>query len=297
MKRQRFAATAACMLVCAVPATGRADYAPIELPDLVRQSDLIVVGTITAIARAEPSRTATDKATITVEDVLLGKASKTVTLGFPGERIWIGPDGRKSHFEASSWIRYKMGQNGIWLLKWDKEAGHYRAAHPARLQPREQLDEVKAAVAQAEKDKKPPPPILEEMAMIEFWIKEEGLNRYGDPKDAVYTGGTPLFDEATGKRTDRFEYVLTRHPGLLRDLHKRYAPRGPQPPPVPVEWQERIDAWLRQQELNRYGDPRGTAYPNWSPLFDEKNKVLRERYRYLLDKFPELREALGLEEG
>ncbi len=284
---------AAALIAAAVLSAAHADYARIELPDLVQQTDLIVVGKITKIDKAEPSRDATDRATITVEQVLLGKAGETVILGFPGERIWIGPDGRTSRFEASSWIRYTMGQDGIWLLKWDKKAGLYTAAHPARRQPREKLDEVKAAIANAEKARRPPPPpTLEERAMIEFWIKEENLNTYGDPKDTVYTGGTPLFDEATGTRTDRFDYILKKRPGLVGELHKRYAPRGPQPPPVPVEWQERIDAWLRHNKLNRYGDPTGTTYPNWSPLFDEKQKILRNRYHYLLEKFPDLRKQL-----
>jgi hypothetical protein len=297
MNQPLVAALAACVLAAALVTTAQADFAVIELPDLVGQSDLIVVGTITAIARAEPSPTATEMATITVEHVLLGTAGKTVTLGFPGERIWVGPDGRTSRVEASTWIRYTMGQDGIWFLTWDKEAACYRAEHPARFQPREKLDEVKAAIAEAQQIKKPAPPTLEERAMIECWIVQKDLNQYGDPKDTAYTGGTPLFDEASGTQTDRFDYLLARHPGLLRELYARYAPREPQPPPVPVEWRERIDAWLRAKGLNRYGDPEGTTYPNWSPLFDQENKVLRERYRYLLDKFPDLQAELEAHDG
>lgn len=47
---------------------------------------------------------------------------------------------------------------------------------------------------------------------IEAWIMENDLNIYGDPKNTVYTGGTPLFNEATGQKIDRFEYILKRHP-------------------------------------------------------------------------------------
>jgi len=292
MNRYRIVIAAIGFLACLPSAVVRADYAWIELPELVAQSDLIVVGKITGISRAKPSRTATDKATITVEQVLIGTADKTVTLGFPGERIWTNADGTTSRFEASNWIRYKTGQDGIWLLTWDRQAKLYHAAHPARLQPRDKLDEVKAAIAKAEKEATPGPPTLDEMAMIEFWIKQEGLNKYGDPKETMYAGGTPLFDEATGKRTDRFQYIVEHHPGLVRDLHRRYAQKGPVVL-VDVEVQERIDAWLRTNKLNRYGDPKGTRYPNWSPLFDEKNKVLLDRYHYLLDKLPELRKALG----
>lgn len=47
---------------------------------------------------------------------------------------------------------------------------------------------------------------------IEAWIKENQLNIYGDPKNTAYTGGTPLFDESTGQKKDRYEYILEKHP-------------------------------------------------------------------------------------
>lgn len=52
---------------------------------------------------------------------------------------------------------------------------------------------------------------LEEKQLIEAWIVENDLNRYGDIKDTVYSGGTPLFDERTGQSTDRYEYILRRY--------------------------------------------------------------------------------------
>ena len=51
----------------------------------------------------------------------------------------------------------------------------------------------------------------EEKQLIEAWIRENDLNRYGDIKDTVYSGGTPLFDERTGQNTDRYEYILRRY--------------------------------------------------------------------------------------
>ena len=51
-----------------------------------------------------------------------------------------------------------------------------------------------------------------ERAQIEAWIIENDLNRYGDPKDTAYTGGTPLFNEATGQSTDRFDYLTDKYP-------------------------------------------------------------------------------------
>lgn len=51
----------------------------------------------------------------------------------------------------------------------------------------------------------------EEKQQIEAWIKENNLNQYGDPEHTVYLGGTPLFDESTGERIDKYEYILRRH--------------------------------------------------------------------------------------
>lgn len=53
---------------------------------------------------------------------------------------------------------------------------------------------------------------LEEKQQIETWIKENNLNQYGDPKETLYIGGTPLFEEKTGKIIDRYNYILNNHP-------------------------------------------------------------------------------------
>ena len=54
----------------------------------------------------------------------------------------------------------------------------------------------------------------ETRARIDRWIKEKGRNPYGDPPDTMYAGGTPLFDEATGRTRDKYEYILEKHPEL-----------------------------------------------------------------------------------
>jgi hypothetical protein len=51
---------------------------------------------------------------------------------------------------------------------------------------------------------------------VDRWIREKGRNEYGDRKDTVYTGGTPLFDEVTGRTLDRYEYILKRNPELRK---------------------------------------------------------------------------------
>ena len=45
---------------------------------------------------------------------------------------------------------------------------------------------------------------------IDAWLKKNKLNPYGDQIGTMYAGGTLLFDEKTGKRTDRYEYLLLK---------------------------------------------------------------------------------------
>lgn len=52
----------------------------------------------------------------------------------------------------------------------------------------------------------------QEAKQIEDWIKANNLNRYGDPIDFMYTGGSPLFNEQTGEVTGRYDYILENHP-------------------------------------------------------------------------------------
>ncbi len=53
---------------------------------------------------------------------------------------------------------------------------------------------------------------LNEKAKIEKWIVDSKLNEYGDPLDTLYAGGTPLFDESTGERMDKYEYIKKNYP-------------------------------------------------------------------------------------
>ena len=52
----------------------------------------------------------------------------------------------------------------------------------------------------------------QEKLLIDAWLQQNNLNQYGDPKDRVYAGGTPLFDERTGERTDRYDYIVKKYP-------------------------------------------------------------------------------------
>ena len=59
-----------------------------------------------------------------------------------------------------------------------------------------------------------PPPAPPAQGCLDRELAARHLNEFGDPEGTMYTGGTPLFDEKTGKRTDRAEYVFSRHPDI-----------------------------------------------------------------------------------
>lgn len=67
---------------------------------------------------------------------------------------------------------------------------------------------------------------------IEERIAERGLNQYGDPRGTMYMGGTPLFDEATGRTRDRWEFLADKHPELVREVTGQAPPAKPSPRPV-----------------------------------------------------------------
>jgi hypothetical protein len=60
----------------------------------------------------------------------------------------------------------------------------------------------------------PPPPAPE--SCLDQQLKAKGLNPFGDPPDTFYAGGTPLFDEKTGRSVPREQYVLAKHPDIAR---------------------------------------------------------------------------------
>ncbi len=76
---------------------------------------------------------------------------------------------------------------------------------------------------------------------------ETGLNMYCDPVGTFYLGGTPLFDETTGERLSREEYLSTKG-------------------------------------LNIYCDPVDTVYAGGNPLFNEQTGEEQSLEEYLRAK-------------
>jgi hypothetical protein len=62
--------------------------------------------------------------------------------------------------------------------------------------------------------------------------------------------------------------------------------------PISDEMKKKIDEWVKTNGRNQYGDPADTVYAGGNPLFDERRPTLKDRYEYILEKNPQLKEEL-----
>ena len=46
---------------------------------------------------------------------------------------------------------------------------------------------------------------------VDRWLAERKLDPYGSPEGTMYAGGTPLFNEVTGRQIDRLDYIYRKH--------------------------------------------------------------------------------------
>ncbi|HAM88462.1 MAG: hypothetical protein US83_C0004G0076 [Candidatus Falkowbacteria bacterium GW2011_GWC2_38_22] len=60
-----------------------------------------------------------------------------------------------------------------------------------------------------------------------------------------------------------------------------------------TEQKEKIEKWLTDNNLNRYGDAMDTFYTDGTPLFDEVSGKSIERFEYILKKTPDILEKIG----
>jgi hypothetical protein len=63
-------------------------------------------------------------------------------------------------------------------------------------------------VEQKQKEQNP----ADEKKKIDGWLKKNKLNQYGDSEGTTYAGGTPIFNETTGKKVDRYDYLNNKFP-------------------------------------------------------------------------------------
>jgi hypothetical protein len=55
---------------------------------------------------------------------------------------------------------------------------------------------------------------------VDAWLTAHKLDSFGNPPDTNYPGGSPLIEEATGIKRDRFEYLFERFPELVKVCKK-----------------------------------------------------------------------------
>ncbi len=107
----------------------------------------------------------------------------------------------------NNYFSFKLSKNGINTIYWP--VGDYEL----KIYPEGDRNPIKPKVKFKVLEKKNGKEVTkEEKEEIEAWILQSDLNEYGDPKDTIYAGGTPLFNEATGETIDRFQYILSQHP-------------------------------------------------------------------------------------
>jgi hypothetical protein len=60
----------------------------------------------------------------------------------------------------------------------------------------------------------------DEARCVDTWLEQNHLDQYGNKTGTLYAGGTPLFDEMSGKTTDRLAYIYQNHPEAKAACHK-----------------------------------------------------------------------------
>jgi predicted Holliday junction resolvase-like endonuclease len=56
---------------------------------------------------------------------------------------------------------------------------------------------------------------------------------------------------------------------------------------------KQVENWIEDNDLNRYGDIVGTIYAGGTPLFDEVTSKAIDRYYYIINSHPELKDILN----
>lgn len=53
------------------------------------------------------------------------------------------------------------------------------------------------------------------------------------------------------------------------------------------EQKQRIDARIKRENLNQYGDSKDTMYAGGDPLFDMRSGMRLDRYEYIASRHPD----------
>lgn len=137
--------TAARLLTASVAfafsAVSSAIWVDIPLDQVIAKADIVVVGKIGKVAAFEGPMVGArthDLGTIDIKEVLKGDPKlKSVKLAWPAAAGGI---------VTSTDLRYRAGQDGIWILKKDAKADNYWATYPKDFQPIGELKKIKEIV-------------------------------------------------------------------------------------------------------------------------------------------------------
>lgn len=118
-------------------------WAKMSLEELVRRSDLIVVGTLVSLGPERSGRF--DVGAIRVEEILFGREDR-VEVGLLVPRPAPG-------LRSSTDLFYRVGQHGLWFLRRQPGSARdfYLADHPQRLQSVDKVAQVRALLGEARK--------------------------------------------------------------------------------------------------------------------------------------------------
>ncbi len=60
-----------------------------------------------------------------------------------------------------------------------------------------------------------------------------------------------------------------------------------------LEQRQKIDGWLEENNLNRYGDSQGVIYPGGTPLYNKETGESINRFDYILERYPDILERIN----
>lgn len=97
-------------------------------------------------------------------------------------------------------------------------------SHEASAPPPPPRSEAPAARPTPPAERASPPPASasriqpdpKQTECVERWLKGHVLDAYGNPEGTMYAGGTPTFDESTGRSVDRWALVAKNRPEALQ---------------------------------------------------------------------------------
>jgi hypothetical protein len=119
-------------------------------------------------------------------------------------------------------------------------------------------------------------------ALIGFIWHADIAEMLGFFQQRVEEEGPGVINEQSGKLKDFWEdYGEARADDFVADLT--------------AVGKEKIDSWLEENGLNKYGDNEETVYAGGTPLFNEATGESVDRYVYLIKKFPKMIDELDLE--